>query len=156
MALYLVRHARAGNRRSWHLPDDLRPLTESGASQATWIADTLEGCGIGMVLSSPSVRCVETVEPLARRLGLAVATDDALAEDARDGAVLARLEELTEAGRPAVLCTHGNIVPVVLDHLRRGGTAFGPPPHDWKKGSIWELRTHGRAVVAAAYRPPPV
>ena len=154
MVLYLVRHAKAGDRRSWHLPDDLRPLTETGAAQAVWLADMLQGRGVTAVLSSPARRCVDTVSPLADRLRLAVTVEPALAEEAADDEVLATVGDLL--GETAVLCTHGNIVPVVLDHLRRNGTEFGPPPHDWKTGSIWELRTEGSSVVAASYRAPPL
>jgi broad specificity phosphatase PhoE len=153
-ALYLVRHARAGDPRSWRLPDDQRPLTAGGTAQAAWVADTLAARGVDVIRSSPSVRCVDTVRPLAERVGLAVTADPTLAEDADDDEVLATLAGVT--GRTAVLCTHGNIVPVVLDHLRRTGTAFGRPPHHWKKGSIWELRTDGGRVVEASYLPPPV
>jgi 8-oxo-dGTP diphosphatase len=60
------------------------------------------------VVSSPYVRCVQTVEPLAAELGLEVELDDRLKEGA--GASAAGL--LSEDG--VVCCTHGDIVEALL------------------------------------------
>lgn len=156
MAVYLVRHAHAGDRRTWALPDDERPLTQAGVAQAEWVADHLAGAGITAVLSSPAVRCLQTVAPLAGRLGVAVLPEAGLAEEADDDAVTDLLARVVGAdGASVVLCTHGNIIPVVLDHVRRGGAAFARPPHDWKKGSIWELGVDAGRVTEARYHPPP-
>src|ERR671915_1262503 len=49
-----------------------RPLTEEGRRQAEELADELEPYHLSAVYSSPSRRAKETVEPTARRRGLAV------------------------------------------------------------------------------------
>jgi 8-oxo-dGTP diphosphatase len=72
VAIYLVRHAKAGNRRDWHGEDDLRPVSPSGQRQADAIADTIADVGVERIVSSPYVRCRQTVDPLAQRLRLPV------------------------------------------------------------------------------------
>ncbi len=154
MTLYLVRHADAGDRSEWRQPDDLRPLTARGERQAAALAGFLAERRVEAVLSSRFARCVQTVEPLAARLGLTVEEHPALAEEATEQAVVDLLEAM--AGTDAVLCTHGNIVPVALGHLRRAGARFADRPYDWKKGSVWVLESDdGRGFTGARYVPPP-
>lgn len=151
MVLYLVRHAKAGSRSSYDGPDRLRPLTKPGRAQAETIADRLAEAGVSRIVSSPYVRCVETVKPLANRLGLVVETADALAEGNPFGPVL---ELLTEAADATVLCTHGDVLPDVLDALaRRGMTVHGPG--DLSKGVTWVLERRRGAIVGAHALPPP-
>ena len=74
--------------------------------------------GVRRVVSSPYVRCVETVEPLAAALGLPVEQDDRLAEGAGSGRARAA------ARRTASLaCTHGDVVDDVLGHGLKKGAA---------------------------------
>lgn len=114
----LVRHASAGNRHDWEGKDRLRPLDERGRRQAAELAELLPPFGIQRVLSSPYLRCVETVEPLAEALGLPVEEDERLAE----GAGRAVLELLKEDG--VVCCTHGDVVEDVLGHgLKKSAAA---------------------------------
>ncbi len=63
--IYLVRHAHAEWRE-----DDNRPLSSGGANAARVVAERLSSRPIVAVYTSPSRRAVETVEPLANRLGL--------------------------------------------------------------------------------------
>ena len=77
---YLVRHGEAGDRHAWHDPDELRPLTEEGWRQAKALVDLLADAEIDRLLSSPYVRCVQTLEPLAEARGLPVETTPVLAE----------------------------------------------------------------------------
>jgi 2,3-bisphosphoglycerate-dependent phosphoglycerate mutase len=63
--IYLVRHAHA----EWR-DDDARPLSSAGIKAAHVLADRLASRPIAALYTSPSRRSVETIEPLARRLGL--------------------------------------------------------------------------------------
>jgi 8-oxo-dGTP diphosphatase len=155
MAIHLVRHAKAGSRPDWHQPDDLRPLTDSGLVQAGAIADHLAPLDIGRVVSSRYVRCVQTVQPLADKLGLAVDLHPALAEEADIRDSWALLEDV--AGRPGdtVLCSHGNVIPSLLDRLHRRGVDLVAAERSCHKGSIWTVEVDGdggfaRAVLALA------
>jgi len=63
--IYLIRHAHA----TWRQDEDRR-LSRAGLRAAALVADCLASRPIVAVYTSPSIRSVETVEPLARRLGL--------------------------------------------------------------------------------------
>lgn len=153
MVLHLVRHAKAGSRHEWSQPDELRPLTRAGLQQSLALCRVLAEQPVKRILSSRFVRCQQTVEPLADKLGLDIELHPALSEEADATATWDLLEEL--AGTEAVLCTHGNVIPPVIDRLvRRGGVVLGEPGN--KKGSYWEIEvTPGGTFPAATYVPPP-
>src|SRR3984893_7464329 len=93
---YLVRHAKAGSRRDWEGPDECRPLTAAGRLQAAAIAERLRARPVTRLLSSPYLRCVQTLEPLAKELGLVVECDDDLAEGSGFEPGLTSLHEVPE------------------------------------------------------------
>ncbi len=131
MPLLLVRHATAGERAAWVGDDRLRPLDDRGWRQAHALVTQLAGFAVERVMSSPYLRCVQTVEPLARSRGLVVEETAALAEGhEREGVALA----VELAGTDTVLCTHGDLVPPILD-------AFlpGDDHEQSEKGSTWVL-----------------
>src|SRR5215212_7441628 len=76
--LLVVRHADAGDKRSWTGPDMLRPLSPSGQLQAEGLVFRLEDYPVERILSSPTLRCYQTVEPLARDRLLRIETVPAL------------------------------------------------------------------------------
>ncbi len=131
MTVLLVRHAEAGDRHRWEGPDESRPLTDEGHRQAEALVATLDGFGVGRVLSSPYVRCVQTVEPLAGALGVSVEPSDDLAEGSGRMA-LRRVRSLLQ-GPGTVLCTHGDVVEEVLDGLGVGRS------EETEKGATWVL-----------------
>jgi 2,3-bisphosphoglycerate-dependent phosphoglycerate mutase len=73
--VYLVRHAHA----HWNT-DDARPLSEQGTESAARVAMLLSERPIVAIYSSPSRRALDTVTPLASRLGLKVQLMPALRE----------------------------------------------------------------------------
>jgi len=152
--LYLVRHAKAGRRREWGDDDRLRPLMDGGRRQAEALAERLQPLATGgELVSSPYARCVQTLEPLATRLGLSsVRVDERLAEETGFAPTIELLDELPEG---SVLCSHGDVIPEVIEALqRRGCEVIGEP--DWRKGSVWVLRRNefGQWVEANAWPPP--
>jgi phosphohistidine phosphatase SixA len=151
MTIYLVRHAKAGSRRDWSGDDDLRPLSPVGHRQAERIADALAEVGVKRIISSPFVRCRQTLDPLAHRLRLPLELSDALAEGAPLTDTLRLFEKVS--GETAVLCTHGDVVGNVINHLASTG---GPIDDDrLEKGSIWMLDTRDGEIVGARYLPAP-
>lgn len=152
MTLYLVRHAKAGDRSSWNGDDRLRPLSKPGRRQALLLADVLAEGSFASIVSSPYVRCTETVEPLAERRGLDVEEHDALAEGAWLSDVLLLVEKVIEGG--AVLCSHGDVIPMLLEHYESLGVDLGPEPA-CAKGSTWVLDTADGKVAGARYLSPP-
>lgn len=151
MTLYLVRHADAGKRDPYSSADHLRPLSEDGLRQAARIADRLGDSGVTRVLSSPYPRCVQTVEPLAHRLGVAIETDTVLGEGADGRRTLALMTALV--GAEAVLCSHGDVIPDVIRLLARSGTVINGRGN--AKGSIWTITSDGNRLVAARYAKTP-
>ena len=153
MSLYLVRHAKAGSRREWDGPDHVRPLSRKGRRQADKLVDLLADRPITTVLSSPFVRCVETVRPLADKLGLAVEHSDSLAE----GSAVSDALDLMRALMPttAVLCSHGDMIPAILDTLVVDDGLPLPRDYPFAKGSAWELVVDDGRWAGAHYLAPP-
>jgi 8-oxo-dGTP diphosphatase len=149
VTIYLVRHAKAGSRREWS-DDDLRPLSPAGHRQAESITDALVDAGIQQIVSSPFVRCRQTLDPLAHRLRLPLELSDALAEGASLTDTLRLLEKVSATN--AALCTHGDVVANVLGHLQQAGVAIDD--QRLEKGSIWVLDTRDGEVAGARFIPP--
>lgn len=144
--IYVVRHAKAGERRTWTGDDVERPLSKKGWRQAEAVAKRLKAKGATELYSSSYVRCVQTLEPLGGLIDQPVQTDPRLFEDEPFEPVL---EMLAEVANGSVLCSHGDIIPAVIQALHRRGMVVHTPP-DWRKSSIWVLRrkqgkiTHGK------------
>src|SRR5438105_15578727 len=112
MTLLVVRHTRAGSRKEWTGPDIERPLSKKGRRQAEGLVEVLAPYPIERRASSPYVRCIETVEPLAEARGLEIELRPVLAECAAMEHVLVIVRDL--AGPPAAVGTHGGIVAAIL------------------------------------------
>ena len=149
--VYVVRHAKAGSRSAWSGPDQLRPLSKAGRRQAVGLADRLAGEAINRIVTSPYVRCHQTVEPLGTRLAVPVEPSDLLVE----GTLLPEALRLVEkvADQPTVLCTHGDVILELLEHLARVGVSVAEARLE--KGSTWVLGTEAGEVTSARYLPPP-
>lgn len=152
MTIYVVRHAKAGDRSRWEGPDALRPLSGKGRRQADRLATLLSGEGVRRVLSSPALRCRQTVEPLATRLALDVEVFEGLAEGGALVDTLRLLEKVSDA--PSVLCSHGDVIGALVEHL-----ADSTVPLDgevrYPKGSVWRLDVRDGSIVGATYLAPP-
>ena len=79
--ILLVRHASAGDRDEWEGDDRLRPLDERGRRQANQLVELLEQYEITRLLSSPFLRCIQTVEPLAQARGFDIEIRDELSDE---------------------------------------------------------------------------
>jgi 8-oxo-dGTP diphosphatase len=149
--LYLVRHAHAGTKARWKGPDLARPLSAQGRKEALGLIEQLGDHPVGRVLSSPAERCLQTVQPLAGRLGHPVEPNEALGVDGTGPGVL---ELLTNpALDQALLCTHGEIIGELFDELQRAGIELSVPPR-WPKGSTWILQLDGGHAWKGTYLEP--
>jgi 8-oxo-dGTP pyrophosphatase MutT (NUDIX family) len=157
--LVLVRHGHAGNRRDWDGPDELRPLDDRGRREAAQLAQVLPVFGPVAVSSARRTRCVQTVEPLAERLGLPVQPLPELGEEefeADPQAGLAAVEQLLDPREEpgvSVVCSQGGAIPSVLMSLGvrwegMAGRLFPPAA----KGSVWVLGGRPGAMSADYYR----
>ena len=149
---YVVRHAKAGSRSHWTGDDRKRPLSTKGRKQADDLADTVGKLKITAVFSSPYLRCVQTVEPLARKLGLPVQSAPELAEG-RGVRGLYRFFDDPKV-QDAVLCTHGDLVWELVEDLtnKRVLPAFR---EDFDKGSTWAVEVEDGVPTGARYIPAP-
>lgn len=150
--LFLVRHAIAADRTKWTGVDALRPLTKKGRRQAQAIAEYLRDRGIERIYSSPYTRCVQTVEPLAEAIGAKVIEHDALAEGPDVDAAYQLCDDLV--GFNAVLCSHGDVIPAVINRMMWAGLVLESRFY-CSKGSIWEVDVEGGRFAHARYVPPP-
>jgi phosphohistidine phosphatase SixA len=141
MAVYLIRHACAGDKEGWQGRDTDRPLDPVGIHQAGVLAQHLATTPIHRLLTSPAHRCVQTVEPIARGHDVPIETHDDLAPDGDPG----RLRDLITAldATSAALCTHGELMRPLLADLRHAGTRIVARRDDdeWllAKGTAWAL-----------------
>jgi 8-oxo-(d)GTP phosphatase len=149
---YVVRHAKAGDRSEWSGDDRLRPLSKPGRRQALGLVRFFEGRSVDRILSSPAVRCVETVRPLAEERSLDVEIHDEFDEGASLEGALGLLDRL--ASEEAVLCGHGDLIPAAIDHLEDQGGKIVGDRRNWKKGSVWILEREAGLVVRARSVPP--
>jgi 8-oxo-dGTP diphosphatase len=150
----LVRHASAGRADAWHGPDELRPLDESGVATARRLAELLPLFAPMRMLTATPLRCVQTIEPTGRRLGLKPAIAPVFDESGDDpfGAA-ARVRRLAERGGASVVASQGGIIPATLDVLaHQDGVAV--TDSSTPKGAVWVLSfAEDRLVAADLLRP---
>jgi phosphohistidine phosphatase SixA len=119
----LVRHGSAGDRELWKGDDRERPLDEKGVRQAAELVDLLAPYAIERILSSPAVRCLQTVEPLAKARGLSIEPRDELGEELQATAGTELVRSLADAD--VAICGHGGLEDAL------------PDPPRWKKGAVF-------------------
>ncbi|MCG8919119.1 histidine phosphatase family protein [Actinokineospora sp. PR83] len=155
----LVRHAESVVPRAGGPDEFRRPLTAAGSARAGRLVGELALSGAVVVVSSPYLRARQTVEPLARAVGVGVRTDPALREwdsgleptpdyarhyaaswaDPRfarpGGESLAQLTERATAALVALAGRHAGATVVVGSHgtfVARALVGFGVAGVDWE------------------------
>ena len=137
MRLTIVRHALARDKKSWPGPDLERPLDPIGERQAAGMASLLMKHKVRRIISSPAIRCVQTMQPLADAAKVPIELWDGLG---RDADAMRILEAFTDPDyHNAVLCTHGEVLHQLLlaDNVRRiarRGQTLPAPPADQRIG----------------------
>jgi 8-oxo-dGTP diphosphatase len=140
MLAVLVRHGAAGDRARWRGEDRLRPLDGRGRRQAAALPAALSDVPVRRILTSPYVRCVQTVAPLAAALGVEVEETPALAEGSARADVMPLL---ATTGAGTVLCTHGDVCHELVGRRRT------------PKGSAWVVDVGARGVTVVRHIPAP-
>ena len=151
MTLYIVRHAKAGKRSEWDGPDTLRPLSDKGWEQAQAIAKKLIELKPIALISSPAVRCMQTLEPLSEALKIKIVADERLFED---GDVAKMIELLEAAQDSTVISSHGDMIPEAIKILQRRGMEINSKP-DWRKASVWVVERTKNGFKSAFVMAPP-
>ncbi len=161
--LILVRHASAGRKADWPGDDTARPLDERGAADAQTLA-RLMACfaPVARVISSPALRCTDTVRPYAAGFGGTVETEACLAPYGRSDDFSSRtdladalrrlLSGLLADRRPAVLCLHRENLPDVLAEAcsALGVPAAAPADPSLPQGGFWVAHTAAGGIGPSA------
>ena len=160
--LILLRHASAGKRTEHPADDARRPLDAEGAADAQALAGLL-ACFApsARVLSSPALRCIQTVGPFAAGFGGYVEAEAALAVPRRSShspdsrtsggdTLRSLLRDLVAAARPAVVCLHRENLPRALAAACAALGAKSAVPADPKlpKGGFWVLHAASGGLAA--------
>lgn len=152
--LLLIRHAKAARRSTWEEDDSERPLSVEGFAQARNLSHVLEPYHPAVIYSSPYLRCLQTVEPFALATGLEVKQDDRLGEITSTAALEAFLSTI-DPTRIHIACTHGNIIPVLVEMLAGRSRSHLPEPLLCSKASIWSLSFTNLSIQSFEYLEPP-
>src|SRR5215475_7025264 len=163
-ALIMLRHASARNKKAWqkagHPDDSTRPLTPLGQAQAKLLGQILSCFGPARVISSPTERCLATVEPYAALTGgviepapaLAPPQDDKdLAEAGPDEVAAAHdlVSRLVTAGEPVIISGHRENLPAMLRWICESLGAPVPAGPPLRKGAFWALHVAGGRLISA-------
>ncbi len=153
MKLSIVRHAQAGKKSQWKGDDDERPLSPLGFAQARALGEILPK--VRRVIVSPTVRCRQTMEPLAERLGVTIEQDRALGKTTSLNKTLALLDDLIAEGDNVAVCSHGEVLGPLMKELEATGVKLvgGSPVN--QKGSVWTVKVTKGEMLKATYRHPP-
>lgn len=148
----LARHAHAGSKKLWTGDDADRPLSPLGWAQARNLVTALDEVELHTLLSSPTARCRQTLEPLAAARGLSIDEHRLLAPDAP----IEQLFDLVTARDldAVVLCTHGEVLTALAALARTNGATPLPPAGGTEKGAAWLIDRRAPATGRLRYLPP--
>jgi len=139
--MLLLRHASAGERLSSPALDRERPLDHAGRADAERLPEAFAGHRLERIVTSPHVRCLETVFPVAATTGLEIELRQELVSDVSIHSVLALLDELPAA---SLVCTHRE----VIERLFQGRVQC-------EKAAAWLLERRDDGWIPVAYLPSP-
>jgi len=178
LTIELIPHCTSVAREGWVGSHDARPLAELGMRQAQTLTAEI-GSGVDGIYSSPTVRCRQTVGPLAAAVGLPVRDLAELYEAGDFGEPMAGADQILElmaralggawaAGRMlravtlmmeahprgrAVAASHGDVIPVLLATL---SSAFAiPRPHWVGRGGWYTLQFAPGGLTVTPHDPVP-
>ncbi|MHB1595130.1 MAG: NUDIX domain-containing protein [Streptosporangiaceae bacterium] len=166
--LILLRHSAAGHKGSAGANDLARPLDASGSADARCLAGLLACYGQCRVLSSAAERCVATVRPYAKAIGVPVETERALTVGADQppagegpgsstnsiplvaaAQVGVLVTELVRSETPAVICAHRENLPALAGAACAALGAPGLDGRPLRKGAFWVLHAAGGSLLGA-------
>lgn len=158
MRIIVVRHGQAEPKKGWVGADADRPLVARGRRQADRLSKVIGADRPSRVISSPALRCVQTVRPLADERSLDVELSERLSTDSGHAAVELCRQLLSSgaADSTVVLCTHREVLVEMLPQMSRQSSrklAHRPPG---AKGGAWILWFRAHKLAKVDYRPPAV
>jgi 8-oxo-(d)GTP phosphatase len=131
--LILLRHAKALPKGGWKRADADRPLDDSGRYAAKALADLLACFAPSFrLLSSPAVRCTETLRPLSQLTGDPIREEPSLyihsksVTGAADSGIVnaALIRAAIASGEPTVICAHRENMPALREAVLAALTGY--------------------------------
>ncbi|MBC7518523.1 MAG: NUDIX hydrolase [Microbacteriaceae bacterium] len=154
-AVISLRHGKAVAPGSWNGPDASRPLERSGTAQAQSSARAIAAYRPTKLISSTAVRCIATIDPLSVLSGLSVKTTDAISQDAHE-AGLSKVHRVVgkriAKRETAVLCSHGPVLPEIVDELFRAASKV--PPNGPRRARTLNVGEFSVVHLARSATPP--
>jgi broad specificity phosphatase PhoE len=123
-------------------------------AEAQHLAGVLAPFAPGRIISSPYVRCVQTITPLADALGLPIEYSKRLVPSARGSAESLVRRVSGGDAQSVVICTHGEVIHDLQGLLGRDTRALFGRGRPRGKGSVWVLERQGRRFTGAHYLVP--
>ena len=144
----MLRHAQARSRKSWRKDDRLRPLLADGKRQAARLVPLLGAYGLTRLVTSSSLRCVQTLAPYAEASGWPLQRDRRAERGGR--------HRRRRCSRSSTSCSHGKecaaaaartdrCCPTVLD-------ALGVETDKLARRASWSSSHHRKGKIAAFER----
>jgi 8-oxo-dGTP diphosphatase len=133
----LLRHARAGRKLRDRAKDFERGLDPKGQQVALRLPESISGfMRPELIVSSPFLRCVQTVEPLAHALGLPVVEDDHFAAGRSAKAIR---EAFVDVPSGSIVCSHGEVITRLFEGAKCA------------KGAFWIVERHNGTLSPVQY-----
>jgi 8-oxo-dGTP diphosphatase len=118
----LLRHAKAITRDEWQGDDDDRPLDALGQNQSKRLLSIYQVFNLQQIHTSDAVRCYDTVDPIAKGLGMKLEVTGKLSESSykkdKEKAI-DYAKELIKDDQRILLCSHNPILPKLLNKLTK-------------------------------------
>jgi 8-oxo-dGTP diphosphatase len=154
----IVRHATAGRKARYKGDDRKRPLDKRGRTQAQSLVPQLLAFGATDLYAADRTRCVQTIEPLAEKMGRTITVEPTLTEEAyarNPKAAQKRTLEIAALGGTPVISTQGRVIPYLIQWwCERDGVK--PDKSRNRKGSTWVLSLSDGKLIAADHLASPL
>jgi 8-oxo-dGTP diphosphatase len=118
--LIITRHGKATAHDQWDGLDSLRPLVAQGMQQARDIAGGLAAFGPDAIMSSPAIRCLQTIAPLSYKLGMEIRESGKISQDkwtSEGDRVVDFVSARLRKAVPVVMCSHGPVIPQIVSEI---------------------------------------
>lgn len=119
--------------------------------QSAGLALALAHDDVSKLWSSPTVRCRQTLAPIAAQRDLEILDHPLLAKGTSPERLLPWV--LVHAGKPWVVCTHGEVFEALF-RVGRGAGMLTAPPVLTEKGSAWRVVGQPNGSIEMEYVPP--
>ncbi|MGB3413077.1 MAG: NUDIX hydrolase [Microbacteriaceae bacterium] len=115
-----LRHAKAKLPESWPDNDESRPLRSRGREEVVACSRKIYPYRPDRIISSPAVRCLETVGELAKCLKLSPEVGPTLSQNHSswfDVHITDTIVDVLDKELSTVICSHGPVIPTILSEM---------------------------------------